>query len=356
MTDDNRSDQATAPRFRPSVAGISPTRYQHPLDRQTLATLRESAGLEDLIRWFSQNYHERYARLANVAGRVRIDTKQVPDLHALFRGCCARLGVRPEPEFYIEPGFNAWTSGVQNPYVMLGGATVSILTTPELEFVMGHELGHIRYRHVLYHQMAAWAPGLAGKVPLIGGLLGKGLELALFEWSRAAEYSADRAGLLACQDVDAVVKAMMKLSGMPFAYYSQMDPAAFIEQAQGLDALDEDWMGYLVRTLSEADMTHPWTVLRAAEIRRWHDCDEYTSLLAEGTSTEACVAETELFLPSPPGYRCPICRDAVPAIDRFCSHCGSPVGDVNRIRHCPNCEIESEPGSQFCQQCRYEFK
>jgi Zn-dependent protease with chaperone function len=338
-------------RTRHSLAGVSPPRYQHPLDRQAVAALRNSAGLEDLVRLFSQHYHERYARLANVAGSIRIGPRQLPALYESYRGCCARLGVRPEPELFLGHGFNAWTAGIQSPYVMLGGGLVSACTPAELEFIIGHELGHIRFCHVLYHQIGEGAPRLVGQVPLIGRLLGTGVHLALFEWSRAAEFSADRAGLMACQDADAAVSVMMKLSGLPAAYFKQANPAAFLEQARDLDTLDDNFMGYLVRTSSEMGMTHPWTVVRAAEVRRWHDGPEYGALLAETDLSPATGVTGDVLLPAPPGFRCPVCRDAVAAADRFCSRCGAPVGEADRLVRCTVCRNECEPGLKFCEEC-----
>jgi Zn-dependent protease with chaperone function len=339
------------PRARRSAAGISPPRYQHPLDARAVAALRNSAGLEDLVRLFSQHYHERYARLANVASRVRVGPTQFAGLYELYRGCCTRLGVLPEPELYVGHEFNAFTAGIERPFVMLGSSLAGSCTPTELEFVIGHELGHVRLRHVLYHQIADWGPRLIGQVPLIGRLLGTGLRLALSEWSRAAEFSADRAGLLACQDLDAALRVLMKLSGVPTERYGGMDLAAFLEQARELTALDDDWMGYLIRTMSEVGMTHPWTVLRAAEIKRWHDSGESEALLAEGVPARSGEESSDVLLPAALGFRCPVCRDAVPAMDRFCSRCGAPVGEADRLRPCPACQGACEPGLVFCEEC-----
>jgi len=338
-------------RPRRSAAGISPPRYQHPLDAKAVASLRNSAGLEDLVRLFSQHYHERYARLSNVAARVRVGPRQFPELHESYVGCCTRLGVRPEPELYVGHDFNAFTAGIARPYVMLGSILVSCCTPTELEFVIGHELGHVRLRHVLYHQIGEWGPRLIGQVPVIGRLLGAGLQLGLFEWSRAAEFSADRAGLLACQDVEAALSLLMKLSGVPGAYHDRMNLSAFVEQARELADLDDSWMGYMIRTVSEGTMTHPWTVLRAAEIQRWHGSGEYGALLEESDPSWTGNDKAEVLLPAPLGFRCPVCHDGVAAVDRFCSRCGAPVGAADRLQTCPKCEGECEPGLRFCEEC-----
>ena len=71
---------------------------------------------------------------------------------------------------------------------------------------LGHELGHVLFSHMLLHmiaqlsviQGALFAPNI-----LIGRILAHGLGMQVKSWSRYAELSCDRAGLLACQDLTA---------------------------------------------------------------------------------------------------------------------------------------------------------
>jgi Zn-dependent protease with chaperone function len=104
-----------------------------------------------------------------------------------------------------DPIINAFTVGSENPIVVLNTKTVECLTEAELRFILGHEVGHIKSQHSLYHWIARFI------LPYIGDTLGKAtfgigkiftapLQLALLSWSRKSELTADRAGLLACQN------------------------------------------------------------------------------------------------------------------------------------------------------------
>jgi Zn-dependent protease with chaperone function len=355
MTQQTETHLASANhRLRRSAALVTPTRYQHPLDVQTMAALRNTAGLEDLVRLFDKHFHERFSRAANVAGSVRVGPEQFPDLYELFRGCCRRLGVRPEPELYLSLGeMNAFTSGIERPFVTLMSDLVKYCAPEELEFIIGHELGHIRLQHVLYHEMAFRVPELVKElgIPIIGWAAGVGLRAACFAWVRAGEYSADRAGLLACQDLKAALRVMMKLTGVPPSLYEQMNPQAFLEQAREYQDFGKDWVGWAVNRMSESPLSHPWTVLRAAEVQRWYDSGEYDALLGELPTTGGPNHSLSLLPPAALPFRCPLCATHAPATERYCPNCGAPFAEADRLRFCPGCQAACPSGDRFCQSC-----
>jgi Tfp pilus assembly major pilin PilA len=68
----------------------------------------------------------------------------------------------------------------------------------EMKFILGHELGHLKSRHVL--KQILLAPGLF--LPLLGPA-----------YRRSWESSCDRHGAFAAADVDGAVRAMLTLSG-----------------------------------------------------------------------------------------------------------------------------------------------
>jgi hypothetical protein len=115
----------------------------------------------------------------------------------------------------------------------------------------------------------AWLP--------LGSIALRGIIMGLNEWMRKSELSADRAGLLAGQDVDAVKRAHMKLAGGSRLY--EMDTEAFLEQAREYDAAGDVRDG-LLKFLNLLRRSHPFAVIRFAEIDRWAREGEYERILA----------------------------------------------------------------------------
>ena len=129
---------------------------------------------------------------------VRVSARQFPELHALACRCADTLGIA-EPRVYVTPqmgSLNASTYGTEDEaFIVLHSATVDHLTADELTFVIGHECGHIESEHVVYATAARFLARAAGTV--VGWAVAPAT-VALSSWSRAAEITADRAGLLCC--------------------------------------------------------------------------------------------------------------------------------------------------------------
>src|SRR4029450_2675612 len=99
---------------------------------------------------------------------------------------------------------------------------------------------------------------------------------ALYEWSRKAELSSDRAGLLATQDPAAALRCHMKV-----ASGGKLDDLGIAAcRAQGEEYLGRpDVRDSVLKLLLLENNTHPFAVVRAAELQRWVDDGAYTRVL-----------------------------------------------------------------------------
>ena len=102
------------------------------------------------------------------------------------------------------------------------------------------------------------------------------IQLALLEWSRKAELSSDRAGLLSTQDPVASMKVFMKLAGGGKA--SETDLDAFMEQAREYDTMGGP-MDKIYKVLNTLSLTHPFNTLRAAELQKWISDGSYDKIV-----------------------------------------------------------------------------
>jgi hypothetical protein len=141
---------------------------------------------------------------------------------------------------------------------------------------MGHELGHVLSGHALYHTMLVLLVQLATSgLPLLG-LAITPIVLALKEWSRKSELSADRAGLLAVQRPDAAMGTMMRLAGGGSP--AEMDLGEFLLQAEQYRGA-ENVMDMVLKVMSTLGADHPALVLRAALLRDWIEEGAYDRIL-----------------------------------------------------------------------------
>jgi Zn-dependent protease with chaperone function len=268
-------------RARVRLTGISSRAYEHPADRSALVALRKLTGFDTLLKLLNGLFNERAMRLNFLASGVKVSERQFPHIHEMLRDGAYVLDMDTVPELFITqtPLVNAMALGTNQPFIVLNSGLVDLLDAEELRAVIGHELGHVLSGHAVYRTMLynliilatriAWMPiGYIGLRAIIWGLE---------EWYRKSELSCDRAGLLAGQDVEASRRVLMKLAGG--SRLAEMNADAFHEQAREYDAAP-DLRDSILKLLQLQGNTHPFAVVRFAELDHWVASGEYERILA----------------------------------------------------------------------------
>lgn len=179
---------------------------------------------------------------------VRITAEQFPDLHAQLEACCQRLEMKEVPEAYLmhsDGFFNALaTRFLGRDFVVLFSSVVDALDQrpAALDFYIGHELGHIKRKHLV------WGPVLAPMawLPLLGPAL-----------RRAEEYTCDRHGLACCAD-PADAHAGMAALAAGHSRWNSLNLDAYRRQRF-------DVVGFW-GSFHEFTSDYPWTAKRAYAI------------------------------------------------------------------------------------------
>lgn len=144
------------------------------------------------------------AWVASIRGHaVQLSPKQFPDLYERLEHCCKALGMDDVPETYILNGnglFNAFATRFfgRNFVVLMSDVVDAMAQEPDgINFYIGHELGHIRLKHLtghLWRMPVLW-------LPLLGAA-----------YSRAKEYSCDRHGTFCCPSPEVAARALLVLA------------------------------------------------------------------------------------------------------------------------------------------------
>jgi Zn-dependent protease with chaperone function len=268
-------------RRRVPLPDISSRTWEHPADRGALVALRRLRGFDTLIRKLSGLFNERALRLMFLGSAIRVDERQFPRLHRMLAEVGSVLDAQEAPELYVaaNPYPNAMTIGMDKAFIVISSGLVDLLDDEELRFVLGHELGHVLSGHAVYQTMLQRLIRLSGVLTAIplGGLGVRAIMAALMEWSRKAELSADRAGLLATQDPAVAFRVQMKTASG--GHLEDLDPTSFFAQGAEYDATG-DLRDSLMKLMLIEAQSHPFAVVRANELRRWVDSGKYTAVLA----------------------------------------------------------------------------
>jgi Zn-dependent protease with chaperone function len=267
-------------RSRVRLPGISSRAYEHPADRSALVALRKLSGFDTLLRRLAGLFNDRSLRLMFLASSVRASEQQFPQLYQSLLDGCYILDLPTVPELFIsqDPTVNAMALGADKPFIVITTGMVDLMDPEEIRFVIGHELGHVLSGHAVYRTMLYHLLNLVTRIAWLPVVLpARGVIWALEEWYRKSELSCDRAGLLAGQDIDAARRALMKTAGG--SRLVEFNSDAFHQQAREYDAVPDVRDG-LLKLLQLQGTTHPFAVIRFAELDRWADTGDYPNILA----------------------------------------------------------------------------
>jgi Zn-dependent protease with chaperone function len=215
VRDRARSDDAT---FKTLSATERLERYRHPRESLALAlSVAVLIGLSALggivvgallVALLGFSYVVAYLTQKTVLrGAVPVSHKSYPTVQSCLDRCYGHLPYVPVNLLVVDsPRRNAFTWGIDRPYTLvLHSGLVEALEEDELVAVLGHELGHTVFEHT-------FLSSLMGGMLYRRGLGGVLWSLVFLRWRRLAENTADRVALLACGQLEVVIRALIKLT------------------------------------------------------------------------------------------------------------------------------------------------
>jgi Zn-dependent protease with chaperone function len=239
--------------------------YAYISDKQTRAAFERMRPVELVIgssvRMFKQVWkHELLGH------SVKVSERQFPRIQAIVKQCADTLDIAM-PAVYIvnQPTLNAATYGTNDDsFIMVHSALIDHFTDEELLTVIGHECGHIHNSHVVYLTALHYLTRMAGV--FVRWAVEPAL-IALRAWSRRAEITCDRAGMLCGRSDVNATRALTKLALGSQKLYEEFNIEAFLDQYQE----GKDGMGKYMEVFA----THPWLPKRVLAMRTFAESALY---------------------------------------------------------------------------------
>lgn len=216
-----------------------------------------------VLAYFSNRSHHN----ALIRNATRVSAHKNTPISQIVKECMARLQLN-QIEVYVvnSSNLNAYTFGLSDPKVaVLYSALLKIMDEDEIRFIIGHEFGHVKLGHTWLNSLIG---GMAG-IPSTSSASAL-LTMAFLWWNRACEYSADRAGLLACNNPNKAITALIKLVAGPNA----LSPDGLMLAYHQIDAEDDTLAG----TIRESLGSHPLLINRINKLRQYANSSQYSRL------------------------------------------------------------------------------
>lgn len=279
-------------------------------DRLLREKLQTDTGVQKALRLLDERSsgYGFVARRNLLTGALRLTRSMAPEIADSLAACKERLGVTTPVELYVrpEPVMNAFCvkppvgHGHRMPVIVaLSARLLETFNPKELQFVIGHELGHVLFDH-----FGIPMPHTGMIEDLAGRLVSPPTNLELYVWCRAAEISADRCGLVCAEDPEAGASAFFKLASGLASGWVRHDLDAFASQVDSLSSApaaraeprdDDDTL--------DCFSTHPYCAVRVRSLVAFARSKAYRSALGKtgGIADEdlEAVVERDLDLMAP---------------------------------------------------------
>lgn len=264
-------------------------------ERDLIGSLFDRFGLDVVIDHFVESGGVRSMYDAVLASELRLTRMIAPRLMDLLDSAREKLAFDEPLEMFVgqNPQVNAAAmhrmSGDEPHVLSLTSALVERMTDAELSFVLGHELGHLAYRHYRARLAdAAFGRNAAGESKAPPLLLRR-----LESWDRLAEISADRAGFSAVDgNLEVAVSAFFKLQSGLGPEHLRFDIAAILEQLESLQKSS--------RRELFAEFSHPATPIRVRALQLFSEVRAGLRTLAEVDAEVAEIARLMDYAASEP--------------------------------------------------------
>lgn len=193
---------------------FDPSVLRYPKEERLLKHLLSIYGLKRAVNLFIKFFSSFFEGFL-LGESVKVTDKNYPHIYKIAKMTSFALRMNNPPSLFVaqEPLFLAYTIGTREKYhIVLSSGLVENFEQKELSFVIGHEIGHVIFDHIVFHSLIAFYTIFISRLPILKYTLFPSI-LPLLAWSRNAEISADRVGLFVCRDIKSSINAMMKLSG-----------------------------------------------------------------------------------------------------------------------------------------------
>lgn len=199
---------------------------------------------------------------------VRVSSRQFPELYEIATVAAERLASDQIPVYVKRQSeMNIYTLGFwQRPIIVLTSSLVDQMPLDALQFFIGREIGHIQGGHTWLRTLLK---PLGADIPIIGKLFNS---VIFGDWMNRTEFTADRAGFIACRSLTTAVTTMLKF-GVGIRLYEKLDIREFLEQINEVRNVS----GHLTEIMAE----QPYLTQRIRSLVRFALSERVRTLVPE---------------------------------------------------------------------------
>ena len=214
----------------------------------------QGSVVEEVLSKLNSSNSDAYWR-SNMEGHsLKVEKELLHDFYTLCHDVKKKLNFEDDVDFYItgDSSVNAFSVSAENenePHIVnINSALFDLMSTDELKFVIGHELGHLINKDSALTRLIHFVFPPESNLPV-------SLEHKIKLHNQLAELVADRYGYLATENLDACVTAFFKLA-------SGLDLSKMNVSIEALIADNNRRLDYFLKDKGVSRASHPVNPIR----------------------------------------------------------------------------------------------
>ncbi|MBO4721480.1 MAG: M48 family metalloprotease [Muribaculaceae bacterium] len=226
--------------------------------------------VEEVLRKTKTSSRDAYWRSSMEGHSLRVQKELLPDFYELCQDVKKKLKIKDEVDFYItgDSDVNAFSLAAEDEgehhIVNVNSALFDLMSTDELRFVIGHELGHLINKDTALARLINFVFPPEAAVPVT-------LQYKIRLHEQLAELVADRYGYMATGDLGVCVTAFFKMA-------SGLDLEKMNVSIDALIADNNRRLEYFLKDKGISRSSHPVNPIRVQALNLFATCESQEEL------------------------------------------------------------------------------
>lgn len=226
--------------------------------------------VEEVLRKTKTSSRDAYWRSSMEGHSLRVQKELLPDFYEVCQDVKKRLKVKDEVDFYItgDSDVNAFSLAAEDEgehhIVNVNSALFDLMSTDELRFVIGHELGHLINKDTALARLINFVFPPEAAVPVT-------LQYKIRLHEQLAELVADRYGYMATGNLGVCVTAFFKMA-------SGLDLEKMNVSIDALIADNNRRLEYFLKDKGISRSSHPVNPIRVQALNLFATCQSQEEL------------------------------------------------------------------------------
>lgn len=256
------------------LTGLQVDSFIHPDERAAWSALMKAVWFRKLIDWLG-SYQAKLELKTNLLGNTYgVSREDMPELYNIVQEVCKTLDYQILPQVYVyrNSGLDIGLFYGDTPVLIYPDFLLNEYEGDMIRFETGRAITMLKSNNAQLRVMLCAVIPFVGSIPAVGAAA---LPI-LTNWLRKADYTEDRGGLLACQDVGVAEKTLMRRCGLPTQF---LDTSVFPAYLKTCKAASE--LSGVSQALQTVYRTAAWNNDRITELYKWYSSGAYDDLVEE---------------------------------------------------------------------------